>query len=176
MTVDEYLAWAEGRPGRYELVDGVVYQMSPERALHAEVKANCFMALRSAIKAARVPCKAMTDGMTVRITDRTAFEPDALVYCGPRLDPMDIEVKTPVIVVEVLSPGTRSTDTGGKLAGYFSLPSIVHYLIVDADDKTVVHHSRQDGGALTTEIRRDGILTLDPPGLSVPLEDFFASD
>ena len=29
MTVDEYLAWAEGRPGRYELVNGTVHAMSP---------------------------------------------------------------------------------------------------------------------------------------------------
>jgi hypothetical protein len=28
MTVDEYLAWAEDRPGRYELCDGVVTAMS----------------------------------------------------------------------------------------------------------------------------------------------------
>jgi len=37
MTVDEYLTWAEGRPGRYELYNGVVYAMAPERAAHAEV-------------------------------------------------------------------------------------------------------------------------------------------
>ena len=39
MTVDEYLAWAEGQPGRYELLDGVVFAMSPEGAGHAERKA-----------------------------------------------------------------------------------------------------------------------------------------
>jgi hypothetical protein len=32
MNVDEYLAWAEGRPGRYELYGGVVYAMARERA------------------------------------------------------------------------------------------------------------------------------------------------
>ncbi|MEA2990445.1 MAG: hypothetical protein QOG83_3156, partial [Alphaproteobacteria bacterium] len=35
LTVDEYLAWAEGRPGRYELYEGIVYAMTPERAVHA---------------------------------------------------------------------------------------------------------------------------------------------
>lgn len=38
MTVDEYLAWAEGRPGRYELHAGIVYALAPEWARHAEVK------------------------------------------------------------------------------------------------------------------------------------------
>jgi Uma2 family endonuclease len=41
MTVDEYLAWAEGRPGRYELYDGQIFQMAPERAQHASLKLRC---------------------------------------------------------------------------------------------------------------------------------------
>ena len=30
MSVDEFLAWAEANPGRYELFRGEVYAMSPE--------------------------------------------------------------------------------------------------------------------------------------------------
>jgi Uma2 family endonuclease len=176
MTVDEFLVWALDRPGRYELVDGTVYQMSPERALHAETKAACFIALKAAIKTSGLNLFPMPDGMTVRINDKTAFEPDALVYVGPRMGPKDVEVKTPVIVVEVLSPSTRGYDSGGKLTGYFSLPGIHHYLIVDADQQTVVHHRRQDTDKVATEIRRDGDLFLDPPGLVVPVAEFFAID
>ncbi len=176
MTVDEFLVWALDRPGRYELVDGVVYQMSPERALHAEVKHAVCCALKAAVRKAAIACFAMPDGMTVRITDKTAFEPDALVYLGPRMGPKDVEVKTPVIVVEVLSPSTRGYDSGGKLTGYFSVAGIHHYLIVDADEKTVVHHRRQSTDKIATEIRRDGDLVLDPPGLIVPVADLFAID
>ena len=32
ITVEEYLAWAHGQPGRYELYDGTVHAMSPEGA------------------------------------------------------------------------------------------------------------------------------------------------
>jgi len=176
MTVDEFLAWAEDRPGRYELVDGVVYQISPERASHAETKHVICVALKSAIKRSGLPLFAMPDGMTVRITGKTAYEPDALVYLGPRMGPKDIEVPRVVIVVEVLSPGTRAYDSGGKLAGYFSVPSIQHYLMVDADQRLVVHHRRQSahGEAIATDIRRDGDLLLDPPGLIVPVAEMFA--
>ena len=38
MTVDEFLAWAEDQPGRHELFRGVVYAMTPKRAVHAAVK------------------------------------------------------------------------------------------------------------------------------------------
>ena len=50
MTVDEYLAWAEDQPGRYELHKGEVHAMSPETAGHAETKAAVYMALRNAIR------------------------------------------------------------------------------------------------------------------------------
>lgn len=173
MTVDEFLVWAEGRPGRYELVDGVVCQMLVERVLHAETKAECFIALRTAIRRAGVACHALPDGMTVRITDRTAFEPDALVYCGDKLPGDDLEVRAPVIVVEVISPSTSSRDTGAKLKGYFSLPSVRHYLIVDATERSVVHHARDDGGAIATHIVTEGSLRLDPPGIEVPLAEMF---
>ena len=133
MTVEEFLVWAEGRPGRYELEAGEVVMMSPERAAHAESKAECYVALREAIKQAGKPCWALPDGMTVRIAADVAYEPDALVYCGDRLPGDRLEVPNPVIVVEVLSPATGQVDKTRKLTGYFSLPSVRHYLIVDAD-------------------------------------------
>ena len=97
MTVDQYLAWAQGQPGRYELLDGVVFAMSPEGAGHAERKAAVHAALLSGIRARGVPCYALPDGMTVRIDESTAYEPDALVYCGTKLPPSAIEVANPVI-------------------------------------------------------------------------------
>src|SRR6202140_4170432 len=75
MTVDEYLSWAEGQPGRYELLDGVVFGISPEGAGHAERKAAVHAALLSGIRARGVPCYALPDGMTVRIDESTAYEP-----------------------------------------------------------------------------------------------------
>jgi Uma2 family endonuclease len=38
MTVDEFLAWAEGQDGRWELYNGVPYLMAPEQTGHGEVK------------------------------------------------------------------------------------------------------------------------------------------
>ena len=40
MTVDEFLVWGEGREGRWELHDGVIVAMSPERVVHLEAKGN----------------------------------------------------------------------------------------------------------------------------------------
>ncbi len=169
MTVDEFLVWGEARPGRHELVDGRVYTMAPERVRHARAKAAAHGALAGAVNRRSLPCEAMPDGMTVRIDQATAYEPDALVYCGPRLRGDAMEVPDPIIIVEVLSPSTGNYDKAGKLVGYFTLPSIRHYLIVDPDRRVVIHH-RRDGDAIATRIIASGILELDPPGLDVTVE------
>ena len=176
MTVDEYLAWAEGQPGRYELHDGVVHAMSPENAGHAEIKAAVHAALRAGIRARGLPCHALPDGVTVQVDERTAFEPDAQVYCGAKLPPSTLLVPNPVIVVEVLSPSTRRIATSVKLAGYFRLPSVAHYLIVDPMQPLIVHHMRGSGGAVVARTVRDGTIALDPPGLELALADVYGPD
>lgn len=176
MTVDEFLAWAEGREGRWELFDGELISMSPERSAHLTTKFNAAISLKNAIGRAKLPCHTVPDGATVRITPRTAFEPDALVYCGSVVPPETIEFPNPIIVVEVLSPGTERRDHGVKLRGYFSLPSVMHYLILDPDSRMLIHHKRGQGDIIETRILSEGVLRLDPPGLEVPVADMFAPE
>jgi Uma2 family endonuclease len=173
MTVDEFLGWAEGREGRWELYDGRPIAMSPERVAHLVTKATAFLALTRALDRAGASCHVLPDGATVRVDPHTAFEPDALVYCGERLPPRAIEVPSPVIVVEVLSEGTAARDHGVKLAGYFSLPSVAHYLILDPDSRIAIHHRRGQGDVIETRILTSGSLRLDPPGLEFAVAELF---
>jgi len=142
MTVDEYLAWAEGRTGRHDLINGEVFARAAERAAHWKTKLATHVALLSAIRSKGLPCHVAPDGPTVRIDNFTAFEPDGLVYCGPEAPPSALTIENPIIIVEVLSPSTGRYDVSRKLAGYFRLPSVAHYLIIDPDEPLVIHHAR----------------------------------
>ncbi len=175
MTVDEFVVWAEGQDGRWELYNGVPYAMAPERTGHGKVKFAVQTALVQGIRKAALSCHMLPDGATVRVSQHTAHEPDALVYCGAELPGDAIEVPNPVVVVEVASPSTRKVDASLKLTGYFRLPSVQHYLIVDPDGPPVVHHRRQADGTILTSIVHDGTLTLDPPGIEVKVADIFQS-
>jgi len=84
MTVDEFLAWAEGRDGQYELYHGRVYAMSLKRSAHALTKFAVQTALAEGIRKAGLLCIMLPDRMTVRISDDTVHEPDALIYRCPR--------------------------------------------------------------------------------------------
>jgi len=175
MTVAEFLVWAASQPeGRYELVDGQTIAMAPERSRHALTKFAVHRALFTGIASAGLPCTVFPDGMTVAINERTAREPDAAVQCGAPPDPESMTLDAPLLVVEVLSQSTRRIDLGAKLAEYFSVPSIRHYLIVDPDARSVTHHIRDEFGAITATMVAAGAITFDPPGFSITCEQLFS--
>jgi len=176
MTVDEFLAWAETQPGRHELYDGVAYAMSPERLGHADMKLRVVRAMGDAIKGRGLQCHALPDGMTVRVGRNSAYEPDALVYCGPKLPRDAIEVPNPVIVVEVLSPSTRHIDAAAKLFGYFQLESVRHCIIVDPDKRLVIQHQRRADGQVLTSFVPTGAIRFDPPGIEFDVADLYPPD
>jgi Uma2 family endonuclease len=184
MTADEFLAWAESLPkeaGRFELWDGDVIvkhgpagQMNAERSQHWEVKGAMFAALREAIKRAGLPCFAAIDGASVRLSNAKLVEPDVLVYCGQKVPRDVLEVPNPQIVVEVLSPSTSQMDLSVKLQGYFTVPSVQHYLVIDPDRPLLIHHKRGSGETIETRIVGSPSLRLDPPGLDVDLAEVLA--
>ena len=175
MNVDAFLLWAEGRDGRWELRDGRPTLMSPERAAHALTKYAAQKAIEAGLMRSGLPCRVFPDGMTVRISARNAFEPDALVVCPPPSDLNTMEIPNPILVVEVLSPSTAADDHGVKLDGYFSLPSVQHYLILDPDRRVMIWHKRGAAGAIETRVLRAGVVRFDLPGFEAEVEPFFLS-
>jgi Uma2 family endonuclease len=176
MSRSEYRAWAEAQPtGRFERVNGEVIAMAPERAIHARRKLEIAVTLRQAVRAARLPCEVYPDGMTIEV-DESDFEPDAVVRCGDRLNDDRVDVPDPLIIAEVLSPSTRHVDLTRKLAAYFQVASLRHYLVFWADEPKVVHHHRRDGSEMIeTRILTAGEILLHPPGISVSIEDIYAA-
>jgi Uma2 family endonuclease len=166
MSVAEFLVWAEAQDkGRFELIDGQPVAMAPERVEHVEAKLNVAIALTAAIGRAGIPCKAYVEGLAVVVDGSTSYLPDALVNCGETIARGTMIAPNPVIVVEVLSPSTRGIDTTVKLAGYFRVASLAHYLIVDLGQRHVVHYRKQ--GAVTVAVITEGDIALEPPGISV---------
>lgn len=172
MTADEYLRWCEAQEsGRYELVQGEVILMSPETIRHVEVKNEAWLAFRTALKTAKSNCRAIGDGAGVQIDKSTIREPDIAVQCAPH-DLDSVLLNEPVIVVEVVSPSSKRSDTGTKVAEYFPVASIQHYLIIDPYTSTVIHHLRSsDDGDIHTRIFKNGAIELSPPGISVAVSD-----
>ena len=174
MTVDEFLAWAvrQEQQGRYELFNGRVVMQQAQNWGHAQLCLRIHSVLAAAIERAGVPFYAAPMGMTVRVTKDYAFEPDALVAPLPKPRRTDLEIPNPVIVVEVLSPSTAKRDRTDKLAGYFKVPSVEHYLIVNPEKGEVAWYRRDPGGTYHPPVRLcEGDLELSPPGIELAVAE-----
>ena len=159
LDFDEFLAWAAlQEEGKYELIDGVVVMQQSQQWSHAKTKAIVLRALlMEAVASAGLPFYVAPDGPTIRISKRKGFVPDALVAATAGAGTGQSRPSpNPVIVVEVLSPSTAKVDATTKLAGYFEVPSIQHYLVVDAEGRTITHHKRAAGDVLETRIVERG--------------------
>jgi Uma2 family endonuclease len=173
MTVPQFLAWAETQhKGRYELVRGQIVAMTPERTEHVRAKQRAFRALETAIGRGGVVCEAFIDGLAIVVDDETSYEPDALVNCGDRVADDTMIAPHPVIAVEVMSPSTGNLDKTIKLADYFRVPSLAHYLIIDLRRRHILHYRRRSDGEIAVAIVKDGEIVFDPPGISVAVADF----
>jgi Uma2 family endonuclease len=175
MTREEFLAWADQQPsGRFERIDGIVVAMAPERASHNLRKGSARDSLRRALtEAGLTSCQVFGDGMTVQV-ENSDFEPDALLRCGPRLPGDATKIADPLVLVEVLSPDSGTRDRATKLRAYFKLPSVQHYLVICPEEQRIVRHSRMPNDEVATQVFMSGEIRLDPPGIMVTVEAFYA--
>jgi len=166
---DAFIDWAMMQPEgeRYELVAGRVVAMAPERAAHGRAKLRLAQMLLQAVEAAGLPCEVFVDGMAVEIDAATTYEPDVVLRCGAPLPDDAVKITDPLVVVEVISPSTRARDVGAKLADYFRIPGLRHYLIVRTEDRTIIHHRRDESGSIATSIGRDEDVWLASPGIAL---------
>ncbi len=173
MTVDEFLAWTPVQDGRWELIDGRPVKMPSETFDHIDFKAFVWLALKEVVAASGIDLYVLSDGATVRIDQQNANEPDALVYAGPKRSGRTIELSDPVIVVEVVSPTSGSRDKVRKRRDYFSLPSVEHYLVVEPDERVVLHFDRGNWQGEGRRLAEADTAELAPPGLRLPVRRCF---
>ena len=90
------------------------------------------------------------------------------------MPPGSTTVPKPVVIVEVLCPSTSAIDRAWKLREYLRLLSVRRYLIIWADRDQVIHHRRNDAGAIETTVLTSGEIGLDPPRIAITVEEIYA--
>ncbi len=149
MSVEEFFELMESDPGnRYEYIDGDVYMMTGGTPRHAAIGSNLCRILGNVLLDR--PCVVYNSDVCVELSETRYVCPDVTVSCDPRdhdsdddLEEEDKVLRYPSLVVEVLSPGTRSRDRGKKVRLYKDCPGIQEYLIVDAEVPGVQLYRRE---------------------------------
>jgi len=131
MSVEQYFELEENSPDtRYEYFDGYVYMMSGGSANHAAISGNIYAILRSLLRGSQ--CRVYNSDMKVRVSEKQYFHPDVTVSCDPYDRGTVSVIRSPRLVVEVLSPSTEARDRRRKLQCYLVCPTIEEYVQVDA--------------------------------------------
>lgn len=129
---EDFLAWEEQQPVRYEYVDGEVYAMVGTRAWHNIIAGNAYIWLRQWAHGGR--CRVYMNDHKLQIdVSGDHLYPDLMVTCDPRDDPADEDrfIRFPWLVVEVLSDSTAAFDRGRKFELFRSIETVTHYLLIE---------------------------------------------
>lgn len=167
MSFDDFEELLLDKPDneRWELIGGrVIRGMVGARWEHGLIVQNVAFALRSHFKKTSRPCHAFQETFFVKEKSLDfAVLPDVVVRCG-RLETGATSVNDPVVVVEVLSPGTASRDRYEKWESYKALPSLRHYVLITRDKPLV--EIRTKSGLDWTGLVVEGLdKTLSLPGI-----------
>src|SRR5262245_13718360 len=120
-----FLAWADRREGRYELVQGrVIMTVGPPR-VHAAIVANLGVLVHGQLDPEQWTALM---GFGVDTGPQTLRSPDIVVDRADGAD-SDRVATAPVVLAEVLTRTTVETDLGDKVAEYLALPTLAAYLV-----------------------------------------------
>ena len=153
MTVDEYVrivrdfGWEST-----ELVEGVVYDVTPEYSRHAGTAAAVFRQ----VDAAFADDEALFSG-SVRLDAFSLVEPDVYVVDGAvAVDPEDAVPATAVKLVVEVSVTTQAHDRGPKLLAY-AKAGVPEVWLIDPRPEVgeLVRHRNPEGASYTTVDRFD---------------------
>ena len=131
MDSSAFLAWAEGREGRYELANGRITMMTGGSRAHALIVRRLANLLDKQLDGSR--WTVLTSDFAARIGPKTVRYPDVIVDMA-RGQLRDLAATSPVLIAEVLSPSSVTTDLGDKAAEYLQLSSLSAYLVLSQDE------------------------------------------
>jgi Uma2 family endonuclease len=139
-TFAEYLRREARAKERHEFYNGKIVLMPGGTDKHSEISANVISALKVVVRPLPLKYRVYSSDLKIYIepADSSVYA-DAFVICEQPIyweNRRDI-ITNPLLIIEILSPSTRSYDRLGKFELYKMLPSFREYVLVNADKPSV---------------------------------------
>lgn len=149
MSVEEYLILDENAlDEKYEYFDGIARLMSGGSGEHDLIAHNIRVAIEQHFSDG--PCFVRGSDMKVRIGTKANskehfFYPDVTISCSSADERRGTKtLRSPRMVIEVLSPSTASFDRGAKRRAYQGCPTIQEIVLVDQFSQFVEIYRRDE--------------------------------
>jgi Uma2 family endonuclease len=172
MTLAEFLAWEERQELRYEFDGFAPVAMTGGTIAHDRITFNLQKALDARL--AGNSCQPFGPNVKIVVDGRVRY-PDAFVVCQP-VPPTATVAGNPVVVFEVVSEGSTSTDLIDKNREYRATPSIQRYVILQQTRVAAVVFARRGPDWLSEIVAGpDAILQLPEIDIELPLAEVYGN-
>lgn len=159
-TVEDWERWE----GRWELIEGIPYAMSP---LPTPKHQRISLLIGSLLEKELEDCENCVSLISIDwfISEDMILEPDNLIVCSEDLEKDLFSKKRlefpPKVVFEILSPSTREKDKINKFYIY-EREGVDYYVIVDPDTEEVEIYKLRNGKySLDVKFSKEGEYTFD---------------
>ena len=172
MNRQAFLAWAEVQSSRYEFDGSAPVAMTGGTAIHSQITGNIQAALRTRLRGGG--CRPLgPDAGIATIGDAVRY-PDALITCSA-FSPEDRLIPNPVVVFEVISPGSERADRIDKVREYQGAPTILRYIIVEQASigATIFERSSGSDQWIARTVTTGETLPLPEVAIDLPLDDCY---
>jgi Uma2 family endonuclease len=173
MTLAEFLRWEDGTDTRYELLGGCPVAMAPPAIAHGILALRLGARIDAALRS-RSPCFGQSEAGIAR-PDRndTCYIADLAVTCTPPERGQQL-LQDPLLIVEILSPGTALYDRQTKVSDYRRIPSVQEILLIDSAS-IFAEVLRREGDRWITEVVRgsQATLSLASIGLTAAMSELY---
>lgn len=148
MTEEEFLRLINGETShKYELVDGMLYDMTGSSPKHSSLAGRVDMLFQIQMLRAG-PCRAHRDQYVAIPGRKAPVCPDVVLTCDlgdwdEEKYPKPFRIHSPLIVVEVLSPGTEAYDRAGKFELYQACETLEVYILANQFERLVEVYRRE---------------------------------
>lgn len=135
ITPEEYLDIERQSPLRHEYRRGLVYAMAGGTDNHDRIALNLLSIIN--LHLGDSTCRFHSGNVKVNYQDDFYYYPDAFVTCDSR-DRNNRHIKRyPKLIVEVLSPSTKTFDLDDKFKDYQQIESLEEYVLISQEAQRV---------------------------------------
>jgi Uma2 family endonuclease len=175
-TIEEYLEMENAATEKHEYYQGEIFAMSGAKLPHNIITRNLFVNLAIKLKGHR--CQPFGSDQRIHIEKNSLFTyPDISVVCGEvnTLNDDQYNVLNPAVIVEVLSPSTKSYNRGDKFKLYRDIPTLKEYILVDSESFSVedFYVNEQGNWELNEYTNLDDVLIFNSIPVSIILMDIY---
>lgn len=181
VSYEEFMEIYENTDSRLEYINGEIVILGSPSIFHQTISGNLHLEFKAYLKGKT--CKVFYAPFDVHFKkegfkEPDVMQPDLLITCDhdETTNEKDRYMGIPTMVVEILSPSTRSKDMVDKLNTYM-LSGVQEFWIVDPKKKTVLVYVFKDRAIeeFNSHKLEDTIYSICFKGMTVACKDIFAN-